>query len=90
MRAANPALSQARNGKMTSDHFEREIEGAAITGNIGMVMGSETVQPRAGSELGEKFGSRPLKRRLTNVFIFENDRWYFLARQANTVEMPCK
>jgi hypothetical protein len=78
------------NGKMASDHFERVIEGTAITGNIGIVMGSEIVQPRAGSELVEKFGSGPLKRRFTNVFIFENGRWYFLARQASVIETPCK
>lgn len=78
------------HGKMASDHFERAIEGTAITGNIGIVMGSEVVQPAAGSELGEKFGDSRLKRRFTNVFIFENDRWYFLARQATIVESPCK
>ena len=78
------------NGKMASDHFERTIEGTAITGNIGIVMGSEIVQPRAGSDLGEKFGTSPLKRRFTNVFIFENGRWYFLARHASVIEAPCK
>ena len=78
------------NGKMASDHFERVIEGTAITGNIGIVMGSEIVQPGAGSELGVKFGSVPLKRRFTNVFIFENGRWYFLARQASIIETPCE
>ena len=78
------------NGKMASEHFERVIEGTAITGNIGIVMGSEIVQPRAGSELGEKFGSSPLKRRFSNVFVFENGRWYFLARQASVIEAPCK
>ena len=78
------------NGKMASERFERVIEGTAITGNIGIVMGSEVVQPRAGSELAEKFGSHPLKRRFTNVFIFENGRWYFLARQASVIDAPCK
>jgi hypothetical protein len=78
------------NGRMASERFERVIEGTAITGNIGIVMGSEIVQPRAGSELAEKFGSQPLKRRFTNVFVFENDRWYFLARQASVVDAPCK
>jgi hypothetical protein len=77
-------------GKMASERFERVIEGTAITGNIGVVMGSEVVQPRAGSELGQKFGTGPLKRRFTNVFVFENGRWYFLARQASVVETPCK
>jgi hypothetical protein len=78
------------NGKMASERFERVIEGTAITGNVGVVMGSEIVQPSPGSELGEKLGSRPLKRRFTNVFIFENGRWYFLARQASIIETPCK
>ena len=83
-------LEMLAHGKMASESFERVIEGTAITGNIGIVMGSETVQPSAGSELGEKFGSRPLKRRFTNVFMFENGRWYFLARQASIIDAPCK
>jgi hypothetical protein len=78
------------HGKMASERFERTIEGTAITGNIGIVMGSEVVQPAAGSELGAKFGSTPLKRRFTNVFIFENGKWSFLARQASIVDAPCK
>jgi hypothetical protein len=78
------------HGKMASDRFERTIEGTAITGNIGIVMGSEIVRPAAGSELAEKFGGRDLKRRFTNVFIFENGAWRFLARQASIIEAPCK
>src|SRR4026207_826099 len=72
--------------KMASDRFERTIEGTAITGNIGIVMGSEVVRPGAGSELAEKFGKRDLTRRFTNVFIFEGGAWRFLARQASVVE----
>jgi hypothetical protein len=78
------------HGKMASDRFERTIEGIAITGNIGVVMGSEVVRPGAGSELAETFGDRDLKRRFTNVFIFEGGAWRFLARQASVVEAPCK
>ena len=77
-------------GKMASEAFQREIEGLAITGNVGIVMGSEVVRPRAGSQLGEKFGTGPLQRRFTNVFLFEKGRWYFLARQASVVDGPCK
>ena len=77
-------------GKMASDRFERTIEGTAITGNVGIVMGSETVKPSAGSSLGEKFGSRNLTRRFTNVFIFEDGGWRFLARQASVVDLPRK
>ncbi|TDQ48441.1 nuclear transport factor 2 family protein [Permianibacter aggregans] len=77
-------------GKMASEHFERTIEGTAITGNIGIVMGSEMVQPSANSALGEKFGNRALARRFTNVFIFEHGAWRFLARQASVVEQASK
>ncbi len=82
-----PALVEMLSrGEMSSERFERTIEGMALTGNIGVVMGSETVQPSADSNLGRQFGNRPLRRRFTNVFIFEKGRWYFLARQASVVE----
>jgi len=77
-------------GKMASEHFERTIEGTAITGNVGIVMGSEVVRPGAGSALAQAFGDRDLKRRFTNVFIFEGGAWRFLARQASVIESPCK
>ena len=72
-------------GKMASEHFERRIEGVAITGNVGVVMGSERVRPAKGSELGDKHGNNDLNRRFTNVFIYEQGRWQFLARQASVV-----
>jgi hypothetical protein len=78
------------HGKMASERFERTIEGTAITGNVGIVMGSETVKPAAGSELAKQFGDRDLKRRFTNVFVFEGGAWRFLARQASVIESPCK
>jgi hypothetical protein len=77
------------HGQMASDRFERTIEGTAITGNIGILMGSEIVRPHAGSELARRFGERDLKRRFTNVFMFESGRWRFLARQASVVDSPC-
>jgi len=77
-------------GKMASDRFERTIEGTAITGNIGVVMGSEVVRPGAGSELAQRFGARDLTRRFTNVFIFEGGAWRFLARQATVIDASCK
>jgi TctA family transporter len=78
------------HGRMASDRFERTIEGTAITGNIGIVMGREIVRPAAGSELATTLGSRDLQRRFTNVFIFVGGAWRFLARQASVIEAPCK
>lgn len=72
-------------GKMGSDLFERVIEGLAITGNVGIVMGREVVHPAPTSELGQRHGDKVLNRRFTNVFLFEDGKWRFLARQATIV-----
>jgi hypothetical protein len=72
-------------GQMASDRFERVIEGLAITGNVGVVMGREVVHPLPTSELGKRYGDKVLNRRFTNVFLFEGGKWRFLARQATVV-----
>ena len=82
-------VERLARGEMASERFERTIEGISITGNVGVVMGSEVVRPAAGSTLAEKFGERDLARRFTNVFLFEDGRWRFLARQASVVGAPC-
>jgi hypothetical protein len=73
------------HGKMGSDVFERVIEDVAITGNVGIVMGREVVHPTPASELGMRHGDKVLNRRFTNVFLFEDGKWRFLARQATIV-----
>jgi hypothetical protein len=75
-------------GQMASESFERVIEGTAITGNIGIVMGREIVRPGPSSQLSKQFGNKALNRRFTNVFLFENGKWVFLARQASVIESP--
>lgn len=81
----NTVVEMLAHGKIGSDHFEREIEGIAITGNVGIVMGREVVHPTAASELGIRHGDKLLNRRFTNVFLFEDGKWRFLARQASIV-----
>jgi hypothetical protein len=78
-------VSMLDQGGMASDRFERVIEGTAITGRVGIVMGREIVKPAAGSELGRLHPAKTLQRRFTNVFLFENGKWRFLARQATVV-----
>jgi hypothetical protein len=73
------------HGKMGSDRFERVIEGLAITGNVGIVMGREVVHPLPDSQLGTLHGNKLLNRRFTNVFLFQDGNWRFLARQATIV-----
>lgn len=47
-----PALvAMLAQGAMGNDHAKRVIEGMAITGNVGVVMGREVVHPTPASEL---------------------------------------
>ena len=82
------ALAIMIRGGNAAERFDRVIEGHQITGSIGIVMGREVVQPTAESQLGQQFGARPLMRRFTNVFMFEDGRWVFLARHATVISEP--
>lgn len=75
-------------GAMARTGFERTIEGLQITGDVGIVMGRESVVPATTSQLGKLHGEGALQRRFTNVFLFEDGRWRFLARQATVIGGP--
>ncbi|HET7709683.1 MAG TPA: nuclear transport factor 2 family protein [Sphingomicrobium sp.] len=73
------------SGQIGSDNFRRTIERTAITRNVGIVMGDETVIPAPDSALGRLHPGKTLRRRFTNVFLWEGGKWLFLARQASVV-----
>jgi hypothetical protein len=73
-------------GKIASESIERTIEATAITGNVGIVMGRETVVPKPTSELGLAHGVKALERRFTNVFVFDQGNWRLLARQSTVIQ----
>jgi hypothetical protein len=83
-RKAEVVADLARGG-MRSESFARTIEGTAITGSVGIVMGRELVKPTATSNLGRLHPGQTLQRRFTNVFLWEDGKWRFLARQATIV-----
>lgn len=78
-------VADLARGAMGSESFERVIEGTAITDNVGIVMGREVVRPTPTSNLGKLHPGQTLQRRFTNVFLWQNGRWRFLARQASIV-----
>ena len=78
-------VAMLASGQIGSDNFKRTIERTAITGNVGIVMGNETVVPTPESTLGRLHPGTTLNRRFTNVFLWEGGRWRFLARQASIV-----
>lgn len=72
-------------GDIATERFERVIEAITLTGDVGVVMGREIVEPRASSLSGRTFGTGALNRRFTNIYLRENGEWRFLARHANVV-----
>lgn len=80
-------VAMLARGGMASESFERVIEGTALTGNVGIVMGREVVTPARDSNLGRLRPGKTLQRRFTNIFLWEDGAWRFLARQA-TITTP--
>ncbi|MFL6763386.1 MAG: nuclear transport factor 2 family protein [Sphingomicrobium sp.] len=76
-------ISQAA---LAHENCETQIEKSSIVGNVGVLMGNEVVTPADGSLLAAWFGTKPLRRRFTDVYVFEDGRWLFLARQASVVK----
>ncbi|MFL6731021.1 MAG: nuclear transport factor 2 family protein [Sphingomicrobium sp.] len=78
-------LTNMRSGEIAAESFERTAEDVSISGNVAVVMGREVFTPVASSELGRTFGAKPLQRRYINVYVWQQGRWLWLARQANVV-----
>lgn len=73
------------SGEIRNEVFERVPEIVTITGDVGVVMGHETVRPGEASEQARMYGRRSLNRRYTNVYLRVDGRWLHLARHANIV-----
>ncbi len=78
-------LANIRSGEIAAESFERTVEEVSISAAVAVVMGRETFTPAATSELGRAFGARPLQRRFTNIYAWQDGRWRWLARHANVL-----
>lgn len=78
-------LAMMRDGRIGAEAFERTVESVTVSGDVGVVMGSEVLTPTAASELGRTYGAVPLKRRYTNVYRRVGGKWLWFARHANVV-----
>ena len=83
--AREQILRLSKGGAFAQDNCRTHIERTSLTGNVGIVMGNEMVTPADGSLLAGWFGMNPLRRRFTDVYVFEDGRWMFLARQGSVV-----
>lgn len=68
-------------GKFSYSQYERSIEHAAARGEMVLLMGEETVVPKGDSPLAGK----TVRRRFTELWRPEGERWLLSARQATVV-----
>ena len=78
-------LAMMRDGRIGAEDFERKVESVKVSGDVGVVMGSEVFTPTPQSELGRLYGAVPIKRRYTNVYRLSHGQWSWFARHANVV-----
>ena len=77
-------LARFRSGEIAHERFTRIIEKIAITDNVGIVMGREIAWLSPTSIDGRARGGdgKPVIRRFTNIYLWRNGKWGWLARHA--------
>jgi hypothetical protein len=81
-------LALWRSRGIGHDRFDRVAESVILDGDVGVVAGREVVEPSTDSLAGQRRadGGKAVGRRFTNVWLWKDGRWWFLARHAN--ELP--
>jgi hypothetical protein len=78
-------LQRFRSGEVAHEKFTRIIERIAITNDVGIVMGREIARLAPTSIDGRARGgdTGPIIRRFTNIYLWQNGKWGWLARHAS-------
>jgi hypothetical protein len=72
-----------RSGNLNYLSFERNIEKITFNDNIAIVMGGEIVKPQ-GHQI---HAGKTVTRRFTNVWLYKNNSWSIIARQATIIKV---
>jgi hypothetical protein len=72
-----------RAGGLNYLSFERNIEKITFNDNVAIVMGGEIIKPR-GHQLN---AAKTVSRRFTHVWLYNNNRWSIIARQATIIKI---
>ncbi len=67
-----------RSGGLNYLSFERMIEKISFTDNIAIVMGGEVIKPQG----QQPNAGKTVSRRFTHVWLYKNNNWSIIARQA--------
>ena len=78
-------LQRFRSGEVAHERFTRIIERIAITENVGVVMGREIARlsPTSIDGRSRDGDTSPVLRRFTNIYLWQNGKWGWLARHAS-------
>lgn len=73
-------LGRSAAGQISYTRYDRTIEHAGLRGDMVLLMGDERVVPKAGPTAGTE-----VRRRFTDLWRRDGDRWRLTARQATIV-----
>jgi hypothetical protein len=72
-----------RSGDLNYLSFERNIEKITFNENVAIVMGGEIIKPQ-GHQMN---AGKTFSRRFTNVWMYKNNQWSLIARQATIIKV---
>lgn len=72
-----------RSGGLNYLSFERNIEKITFNNNLAIVMGEEKIKPQGKQNNAGKL----VTRRFTNVWMYSNNSWSIIARQATIIRV---
>ena len=72
-----------RSGGLSYLSFERNIEKINIHDNVAVVMGGEIIKPQ-GRQIN---AGKTVTRRFTNVWLYKNNHWSIIGRQATIIKV---
>ena len=72
-----------RSGDLNYLSFERNIEKIVFNDNVAIVMGGETIKPQ-GHQIN---AGKTVSRRFTHVWLYKDNRWSIIARQATIIKV---
>ena len=72
-----------RSGDLNYLSFERNIEKITFNDNVAIVMGGEVIKPQ-GHQMN---AGKTVSRRFTHVWLYKNNRWSLIGRQATIIKV---
>jgi len=75
--------AQLRSGGLNYLSFDRNIEKITFNTNVAIVMGEEKIKPQG----KQNNAGKVVTRRFTNVWMYSNNNWRIIARQATIIRV---